>query len=456
MTQDAATASQPAAAQPFALSSGTRWSIVGLLAASMTINLIDRQIFSQLAPILTDAFQWSATQYAYTGIAFNLGMMLGQVPAGAFLDRVGTKAGLAVIVIGFSVLTALHAAAGPGTLIDSIGGGFLGLIPGMPVLAGGLAGFIFLRFILGLFQCGNYTAGIKALAGLFPGVSRSKAGGFFNAGAQLGGALAGYLILTLLIGRLGWSWQMASVVPPIVLLVWLLPWMAIFPGKARVAEIAPKPVTPAGSSVAYDKVGMGHLLRHHKVIGLALIRIFTGPITVFYWTWLPLYLRQGRGVSIVLTGIFVFLPAMFGMAGNIFGGALTDRMVKFTHSIDKGRKLGFVCAFGLGVLSMALPFVGSDILAVLIMGLALFGNQWVAATYIGVVGDVVPQQLAGRVNGITGLADNGAAMIATFATGALVDAYGWTPVFLGVGIFPFLAMASMFLVLRRIEPAQFD
>ena len=55
------------------------------------------------------------------------------------------------------------------------------------------------------------------------------------------------------------------------------------------------------------------------------------------------------------------------------------------------------------------------------MGLALFGNQWVAATYIGTVGDVVPQQLAGRVNGIAGLGDNGAALLAVLYTGVIVD-----------------------------------
>jgi sugar phosphate permease len=143
------------------------------------------------------------------------------------------------------------------------------------------------------------------------------------------------------------------------------------------------------------------------------------------------------------------------MAGNIFGGMLTDRLVKSTGSADSGRKLGFVGAFLLGSLSMTLPFVGSDFLAVLLMGLALFGNQWVAATYIGTVGDVVPQQFAGRVNGIAGLADNGASMLAVFFTGAVVDAFGWTPVFFGVGIFPLLAMASLFLVLKKIEPARF-
>ncbi len=39
--------------------------------------------------------------------------------------------------------------------------------------------------------------------------------------------------------------------------------------------------------------------------------------------------------------------------------------------------------------------------------------------------------------------------------GMIADAYGWTPVFFGFGLFPFLAMASLFFVLRRIEMAQF-
>jgi len=102
-----------------------------------------------------------------------------------------------------------------------------------------------------------------------------------------------------------------------------------------------------------------------------------------------------------------------------------------------------------------MPWIGNDYVAVLLMGLALFGNQWVAATYIGTVGDVVPQGLAGRVNGIAGLGDNGAALLAVLYTGVVVDKYGWTPVFIGAGMMPFLAMASVFLVLRRIEPARF-
>jgi MFS transporter, ACS family, hexuronate transporter len=128
-------------------------------------------------------FGWSNAQYGYVAVAFNLGMMAGQVPAGALMDRVGARVGLAAIFIAWSLITVLHAFAGPGTVIEAIGSTFLRIVPGMPVLAAGLAGFIFLRFIMGLSQCGNYTAGIKALAGLFPAATRARAGGLFNAGA---------------------------------------------------------------------------------------------------------------------------------------------------------------------------------------------------------------------------------------------------------------------------------
>ena len=82
---------------------------------------------------------------------------------------------------------------------------------------------------MGLTECGNYTAGIKAIAGLFPGASRSTAGGVFNAGAQLGSVIAPLFVLALLRERLGLSVPMAFIVPTALGLVWLLPWLAIFP-----------------------------------------------------------------------------------------------------------------------------------------------------------------------------------------------------------------------------------
>jgi ACS family hexuronate transporter-like MFS transporter len=418
-------------ANSMGLSSKTRWTIVGLLSASMAINLLDRQIINVLAPILREANRWTATQFAYIAVSFQIGMMIGQVPAGSFMDRVGTRIGLATIFAAWSV------------------------VGGAQALVSSLAGFIVLRFLMGLTECGNYTAGIKAIAGLFPGASRSTAGGVFNAGAQLGSVIAPLFVLALLRERLGLSVPMAFIVPTALGLLWLLPWLAIFPDKDRMAAVSVKPAG-GGTTAAGPAVTLGQLIRNRQVLGLFLIRVFSGPITTFYWTWLPQYLRTGRGMSFLAIGIFASLPNLFGMAGNVVGGLLTDRLVKLTGSIDRGRKLGFAGAFGLGALSMLMPFVSNDYAALGLMGLALFGNQWVAATYIGAVGDLVPQQLAGRVNGIAGFGDSSSTLVAMLLTGVIVDRYSYTPVFLGAGVLPLLAMASVFFIMRRIGPAKFD
>jgi ACS family hexuronate transporter-like MFS transporter len=434
------------------ISSRTRWTIVGLLSASIMINLIDRQTLSQLATILREQWHWSNAQYGYVATIFNVGMMLGQIPAGSFLDRVGTKIGLAAIFVGWSLVCAAHALAGPGTAIESVASAIWSILPGLPTVGAGLAGFFLLRFVMGLFECGNYTGGIKAIAGLFPKETRSRAGGVFNAGAQLGSVIAGPLILSLLIGTLGVSWRLGFVIPAVLGLLWLIPWLAIFPDKKTMTALALKPAATASAGAA--DVPIGRLFGNHQVLGLLLIRVFSGPITTFYWTWLPLYLRNGRGMTLFATGLMSSVPQLFGMAGNVFGGMFTDRFVK-AMGADRGRKLGFVCAFSLGALSMTMPFVQNNYLAVVLMGLALFGNQWYAATYIGTVGDIVPQQLAGRVNGIAGFGDNGAVTFAILYTGIIVDKYGWNQVFVGAGVLPLLAMLSLFFVLRRIEPARF-
>jgi ACS family hexuronate transporter-like MFS transporter len=209
------------------LSSGTLWAIVALLSTSIAINLLDRQVLSVLAPVLRTQFDWSNTQYGYVAVAFNLGMMVGQIPIGAFMDRVGAKLGLAVIFVAWSLISVAHAFAGPGTLIETLSGPFVAWIPGFSTLAAGLAGFIVLRFIMGVTQCGNYTAGIKALAGLFPAATRSRAGGIFNAGAQFGSVIAPPIVVFL---ATQFGWRMAFVIPGLVGLLWLLPWMATFPG----------------------------------------------------------------------------------------------------------------------------------------------------------------------------------------------------------------------------------
>jgi ACS family hexuronate transporter-like MFS transporter len=397
-----------------------RWAIVGLLSASIAINLIDRQTLSVMAPLIRTALDLSPSQYGYITAAFQTGMLLGQVPAGALMDSLGTRLGLAAILGLWSLVSAGHA------------------------FAAGLGAWIGMRFCLGLTQCGNYTAGIKTIAGLFPAEQRSSAGGMFNAGAQLGSVVATPLIVYV---ATQYGWRAGFFIPSLVGLLWLIPWLVTFPKTGS---------RPRQEQKRGPQVRIGELIRNRKVFGLFLIRACSGPLTTFYWFWLPEYLKSGRKMSFAMIGALAWVPYLFGALGNVMGGFLSDRLVRVGGSVDRGRKLGFTFAFGLSALSMMLPLAGSDFTALAIVSAVLFGNQWVAATYIATVGDIVPHNLVGRVNGLAGIGDSSATLLATLLTGIIVQRYSYTPVFTAAGCLPLLATLSVFFVLRRIEPANIE
>lgn len=400
-----------------AISMPKRWLLACLLSASIAINLVDRQVLNFLGPVLRESMHWSATQFSWIAAAFYVGMLAGQVPAGMFLDAAGTRVGLATLLILWSVLGAAHA------------------------LVASLAAFIVVRFFMGVAQCGNYGAGIKAVAGLFPPEKRSSAGGVFNAGAQLGSVIVppvvGYLLHAAGV-------KMAFVLPAVVGMVWLIPWLAVYPGKQQSQAATGQ---KAGPSISFAK-----LLKNRKVVGLFLVRCCSGPLTAFYWVWLPQYLKSERKMSMVMIGTLAWLPYLAGAMGNVAGGLISDRLVRMFKSVDRARKIGFTCAFLLSALSAAVPLAGSIPLALGLISLVLFGNQWVAATYIATVGDTFPAHVAGRINGLAGFGDSAATLIAFLATGRIVDQYSFTPVFIAAGTLPLLAMASVYFVLRRIEP----
>jgi ACS family hexuronate transporter-like MFS transporter len=400
------------------ISMGRRWLLACLLSASIAINLIDRQVLNNLGPTLRANMHWSATQFSFIAVAFQVGMVAGQVPAGMFLDSVGTRIGLAAMLVLWSAVGAAHA------------------------VAASLVAFIVVRFFMGVAQCGNYGAGIKAIAGLFSAEKRSSAGGIFNAGAQMGTVIAVPLVLAVLLPAVGW--RMTFVLPAAAGLIWLLPWLAIYPGKQASQAATGQKAGPT--------IGFARLLRNRKVVGLFLVRCCSGPLTTFYWVWLPQYLKIERKMPLAMIGLLGWLPYLAGATGNVAGGFISDRLVKAFGSVDRARKVGFTCAFLLSALSAAVPLAGSIPVALGIISLVLFGNQWVAATYIATVGDTFPAHVAGRVNGLAGFGDSGATLIAVLATGVVVDHFSYTPVFIAAGTLPLLAMASVFFVLRKIEP----
>ena len=407
---------------------GRRWLVVGLLSASIGINLVDRQVLSVVAPVLRDQLSLSNTQYSYIIFAFQLGMILGQVPAGFLMDVVGPRIGFALIFVGWSVVNALHG------------------------ISRGLNSLLALRFFLGITECGNYSGGIKVVAQIFAPKDRGRAGGYFNGGAQLGAVIAPPLVVLITVK---FGWRAAFFLPSLLGLVWLIPWLRFFPhhfsGKQTLAS-----VPPAEAPRPRNTINLKKLFRQRQVAGLMIFRALTGPLTSFYWYWLPEYLRHGRSMAFVTIGLLAWIPFLAGCIGNIAGGYFSDGLIRRGATSDFARKLGFILGAILATLSLALPFIRSSPVAVFVICLVVFGNQWMTANYISSVGDIFPSAVVASVSGLGGLADSGMVMLTMLLTGLVVDHFSYYPVLLAAGIFPLLAVLSIYTVVRRIAPVEIE
>ena len=153
--------------------SNLRWWIGGLLFASTVINYIDRQTLSVLAPYLKQQYQWNNQNFAKIVIAIRVAYSVGQTVSGRLIDRIGTRKGLTITVIWYSIAAMLTS------------------------LAGGLRSFAFFRFLLGAGESANWPAATKAVAEWFPKRERGWAVALFDSGSSIGGAVAPLLVIGL-------------------------------------------------------------------------------------------------------------------------------------------------------------------------------------------------------------------------------------------------------------------
>src|SRR5256885_15503634 len=156
-----------------------RWWICALLFASTVINYIDRQTLSLLSPYLKQLYQWTNSDYANLLIGFRVAYSIGQSVCGRLMDQVGTRRGLTLSVLWYSIVSMATS------------------------LAGGFYSFATFRFLLGAGESANWPGAIKAVSEWFPKRERALATAFFDSGSSVGGGLSPLFVIANY-SRLGW------------------------------------------------------------------------------------------------------------------------------------------------------------------------------------------------------------------------------------------------------------
>src|ERR1700685_760409 len=291
--------------------SSLRWWIAGLLFASTVINYIDRQTLSLLAPFLKLEYHWTNTDYANIAIAFRIAYSIGQTVCGRQIDRVGTRRGLTISVMWYSIVSL------------------------MTSLARGIISFAAFRFLLGAGESANWPGASKAVSEWFPKSERGLAAAFYDSGSSVGGAIAPFLILPV---YLRWGWRVAFVVPGLLGFLWLIVWRKMYYRPQEHPRITnaerqmlqtdiEKESIDAGRAGTRALPGWGELVKLPQTWGTLISKGVTDPVWFFVPDWFPSFL-VAKGIALKTGLVAVWIPFLAADLGDFFGGGVSGVLVK--------------------------------------------------------------------------------------------------------------------------------
>ncbi|HEV3279111.1 MAG TPA: MFS transporter [Terriglobia bacterium] len=410
-----------------------RWWIVWTLFLSTTINYINRQTFSVLAPVITREFHLSHTQLASILSAFQFSYAAMWLIGGVLLDVVGTRLGLALAVVWWSITSALT--------------GF----------ANSLSQFAVFRFLLGIGEGMNWPGASKAVAEWFPARERGVAVAIFDSGSSVGGAVAAITVPWIAIA-LGWRYAFA--LSGVLGFLWLALWLRVYyPLRSHPRLTAEeKSLIEAGRDTARESGTSGaarwlSLLKQSNTWGIVLGRSLTDPIWWFYVFWLPQYLSDARGFSLKQIAAFAWVPFVAADLGNFTGGFASGFLIRRGMPVLRARK--WVCVLSSLPVIAGIPAARthSAYWALALIGFAVWGYASWSTMGLTFPSDLFPQDVVGSVTGLSGLGAGLAGAALTLAVGRLVDRFSYQPAFFVAATLPLLATLSILLLLRPSSSA---
>src|ERR1035437_6992142 len=284
---------------------GALFILIALLLGETTVNFIDRQVVSVLAPVLRAEFHLSNSHYAAIVNAFMATYAMALPFAGWVLDRLGVGRGLTLAVSWWSAAGMLTA-----------------LVQG-PLSLG------MLRSLLAVGEAGAWPAFAKATATWVPAEARTLAIGVCNSGSSLGAMIAPPLVVgaTAIAG-----WRGAFLVTGAIGFMWVLAFQLFRRAHPEMALAERAPVA------AGDGVRWVELLRYRQTWAVFFCRFFADPLWFFYVFWIPEFLTRERGLSMAGIAAVAWIPFLVADIANFSGGYLVLRLQRAGWSANRTRK----------------------------------------------------------------------------------------------------------------------
>ena len=406
---------------------GLRWYIAGLLCLASALNYLDRQTLSVLIGTIKSELHLTNASYGTINAWFLASYGVMYAVSGRIIDYIGTRRGFILFVSGWSLSNILH------------------------MFAATVGQFSLFRFMLGVFEPGSFTGGVKAVGEWFPMRDRALAVGIFNAGTAVGSVAAAPIVSLLAVQ---WGWRSAFLVTGVLGFVWLIPWMLFF----RQPKVHPhlsdeeRQLILDGQREQTGRVRPPpflRLLRMRETWGCVLVRALTDPVSYFLLFWIPLYFQKHYGFDLKKIAMFIWIPYAAAAVGNLAGGIIPRFLIGRGWELDKARKRTMVFMTGtLLVCLFSVTQIASPTLALaLVAGMTFCHGGW---SNITLPAEVFPRNAIATVTGFGGALGSWVGAVAMLTTGRVVDAYGFTPIFIACAVLYPTALLLVYVLIGKL------
>ena len=415
------------------LSGNYRWVICGLLFLATTINYIDRQVISLLAPTLKHSFGWDDQhkQYANVVLCFSIAYAIGQFFSGPVINYVGTRIGYSVSLIVWS-----FAAIGHGFMRSAIGFGSM-------------------RFMLGIGEAANFPAAIKTVAEWFPKRERALATGIFNAGSNIGAIVAPLTVPWI---ALHWGWPWAFYITGAFGFLWLALWIPLYRRPRELARLSRAELAYIESDPADapGKVPWLTLLAYPQTWAFIVGKFLPDAVWWFYLYWAPTFLDEHFGIKLSKISLPLVVIYVVADVGSIGGGWLSSSLIKRGWTLNAARKIPMlVCALCILPVTYA-PHAVHAWTAVWLIALAAGAHQGWSANVYTLSSDMFPRRAVASVAGLGGMAGALGGIVLTIFIGAVLKltSGNYDPIFLVCGATYMSALLLIHLLAPKLHAAR--
>ncbi|TDQ32420.1 MFS transporter [Zeaxanthinibacter enoshimensis] len=419
---------------------GLRWWIITLICIATVINYIDRTAFGVMWPEMGKDLGMDESDYAVMLNVFMVTYALGKFLSGKLYDQIGTRLGFVFSIALWSIAAVLHA------------------------FARGLVSLSLVRAMLGLGEAGNWPGAVKSNGEWFPIKERAIAQGIFNAGASLGSVIAPALI-AFLYAQFGW--RTTFIILGLVGLLWIIPWLFINKSKPEqhpwLTEkerdmILKDRIAPVEETKKEKGLSLKQILSYRESWGVLSARFFIEPIWWLFVGWMPLYLHSKFNFSIEEIGSTIWISYLGGMVGSIAGGWFCGKLME-THSLNFARKVSILIG---GILIFAglmgiIFFVKGDnpMTFIYIVGVVLFGFQFAIGNIQTLSSDLLKGPSVGTLAGLAGTIAAVSVIIMNWLI-PRITTVSYTPAFVVITVLVPLAILSIYVLIRRVQPVEIN